>query len=222
MSRALALLRPRFELLRSRVDFVTWAAAGLLTMHVVKVATWFRKIDSHSDLPILNVYFVQYYARALRAHEFLSQFGRYWGFDPFEMAGYPAGLFNEVGTFFTSIACHALARWFSIGSTLMVMEAAGFLLGPLLVTAAVLLWSRNRHAGLTSLAVMVVMYGAFDYFSWRHVDVGLWGYQMACFLAVLQVAVLWRWLQSPNFLWWLALTLMTALMFQLHPVVLVA
>src|SRR5689334_14457015 len=112
----------RFARRWASVDFRRWGCATLIALHVAKVAFWMRNIDFRSGLPIVNVDFLQYYARALRAHEFWSTSERYWGFDPFEMAGYPAGLYNEVGTYFTSLACHLLARWIPIATSLLTME----------------------------------------------------------------------------------------------------
>src|SRR5581483_8043171 len=73
------------------------ALATLILMNAAKLAHWLRRIDLRTGLPIVNAEYLEYYARALRAHEFLARSQRLWGFDPFSMAGSPAGFFNEAG-----------------------------------------------------------------------------------------------------------------------------
>jgi len=67
-----------------------WPVVFLL-LHAVKMFAWFHRVEWHSALPIVNHDFIIYYARMLRFHEFVARSGRFWGYDPTNMAGCLSG-----------------------------------------------------------------------------------------------------------------------------------
>src|SRR6185436_7102537 len=101
-----------------------WVAA-LVLAHVIKMLFYFKGVHWSSPFPIVNYDFILYYSRALRAHEFFLRSGRFWGYDPFHMAGYVSGPVHEVGNYLTSLVAHFLSPWVSIAHTLLILEIVG-------------------------------------------------------------------------------------------------
>jgi len=199
----------------------SWVTRALMAFHVIKMFSWFAKIDFLSGDPIMNVDYAQFYGRALRAHAFLSSSGRFWGYDPFDMAGYVSGPFLEVGVHFISLVAHALSGVVPIGTTLLVLEVAGLSLAPLLVLPAVRNIGGTRTQAWSAFALVTLIFGFLDPFSERMHRLGLYGFMVAGFVSILQVSLVWRWLASGTWRLGLALCAVTAVLFQIHPTSLV-
>lgn len=197
----------------------TFAAAGVVALHIAKVAWWLRHVTWRSGFPLLNAEYGRVYAQLLRVHEFLSRTGRCWGFDPYQKAGSAAGLGIDLGSYITALLSHAASRWISLGHALLILEIAGLLAAPAALALAVYGFSRSRLAGWTSFMVLMLMFGCFDPPTRTAVFTGQWGYLMASFFAFLQVVAFWRWLDDRTWLNWSGLFLVSAVLFQIHPLV---
>jgi hypothetical protein len=193
-----------------------WWPGGLVVLHIVKNALWFRHVDFSSGLPIFNVDYVQYYARVVRAHIFLTRSGRFWGYDPFEGAGAISGPFLDVGTYLMSLVAHSLARWIPLGQTVLWFETAGLFLVPFTLYLALRNFSASREQSWLGFGVTLLMFGFMDNLSHVHVPIGLFGYMVACYLVFWQVSLLWKWTENKTALSWAGFTVLSILVPQVH------
>ena len=213
--------RSRWNTLSSSVTSLSAVTRILIVLHVIKMWSWFSRINFLSGQPIMNVDYAQFYGRALRAHAFLSSAGRFWGYDPFDMAGYVSGPFLEVGVHFISLVAHILSPLIPIGVTLLVLEVLGLALAPVLVVFAVRNVGGTRAQAWSSFALVTLTFGFLDPFSERMIRVGLYGFMVAGFVGILQVSLVWRWLSGGAWRVGAAMCAVTAVLFQIHPASLV-
>lgn len=188
-----------------------------IAMNLGKAFTWFGSLDFSSPFPIVNHDFFLYYARALRAHAFFERSGRYWGYDPFEMAGYIAGPVHEAGSHFMSLFSHLLAPLLSIKSSQLWLVIGGYTLAPFALLVAARFWDAGWKQAWSAFAVAVLMYGTIDSLSSNLVPRGIFGFQMACFLALIQVGAFRKFALTGGWGMWAALTVASAVLLQLHP-----
>lgn len=194
---------------------------ALVGLQTLKMWDWFRRVDFASGQPLVNVDYVEFYGRALRAHHFLSTAGRFWGYDPFDMAGYVSGPFLEVGVHFMSLLAHALSSAIPIGVTLLIYEVATLSLAPFLVIPTVRNVGGTREQAWAAFAVIVLVFGFLDPFSEGLYRVGLHGFMVAGFVSLLQVSLAWRWFAGGSWRVGAGLCAVTAVLFQVHPASLV-
>jgi hypothetical protein len=175
----------------------------------------FHRVDFSSDFPIVNNDYIQYYARVLRIFEFLKH-GRFWGYDPYEMAGYPAVL-REVGTFFMAVLAYGLSALFSVKTTVLFCEMAGHLLVPLLIVPTIRNIGGSKENAAVGFAILVVMYGGVDLLSSVVITQGIFGFTLACFVAIWHTSLFWRWLVRKEWSTWGWLLFASVVLPQLHP-----
>jgi hypothetical protein len=175
----------------------------------------FHKVDFTSEFPIVDDDYVQYYARVLRIFEFLKH-GHFWGYDPYEMAGYPA-ILREVGTFFMAVIAYALSGLLSAKTTVLWCEIIGNVGVPLLIIPTIRNFGGKKAHVLAGFAMFAVMYGGIDMLSTVAITQGIFGFLMGCFVAVWHVSLFWRWLHDKR--WsscaWLAFA--SVVLPQVHP-----
>lgn len=189
---------------------------GVLTgLQLIKTLYWFRGVDLSQPLPIINYDYILYYARALRAHEFLSASGRIWGYDPFQMAGYVAGPF-EVGTHLFSLVTHLAAPLVPIHRTLLAVEFLTILVFPFFLYWAARLFGASKTQAWTAFGFVVFCFGGIERLTHEVVFAGLWGFQVACFLALCQTGLLWKFFETRKSGWFLLTVLASAVLFQIH------
>ena len=197
-----------------------WIPA-LILFHFVKVFFLFKNIDFSSPFPILNQNYALYYARALRAHEFLTHAARMWGYDPFEMAGYISGVYQSVGSYFFNLIAHLFYPLLSIGKTLLLIEMGGFLTAPFFLFWAARNFGGDKTQSWMAFGVAALMSWVVDFFSAVILESSLFGFQISVFVGLWQVSLLWKWMKQGGWQTWGLLTLVTACLFQIHPASLV-
>lgn len=191
--------------------------ASLVVLHLAKVSFWFHRIDFSSPFPIVNHDYIIYFARALRAQAFFDRSGRYWGYDPFEMAGTIAGPVHEAGSHFMSLISYLLYPLISIKNSQLALVIGGITLAPFLTLAAVRLWRGTWTQAWTAFGLVTLMYGVIDNSSSNLVFRGVFGFQMACFVGLVQVALFYDFIKNGGIKSWAFLTLASAVVVQLHP-----
>ncbi|MCB4755748.1 MAG: hypothetical protein LHV69_01710 [Elusimicrobia bacterium] len=186
-------------------------------LHSVHWIWRFHKINFSSGYPILNTDFVLYYTRAIRTHEFFIRSGRFWGYDPFEMAGYISGPIHEVGNIFTSLLAHLLSSILTIDKTLLMAVFIGFFLCPFLMISFVRNFGGTRDQGRLAFAICILMFGGLDFSTAWWIPGCLFTFFISSFLGLWIVSVFWKWMVKKGFISWLLLTAGISVIFQLHP-----
>jgi hypothetical protein len=177
----------------------------LWAIHIGKTIFMFRGVRWKDELPIVNVDYIIYYARALRAHEFYEKSGRFWGYDPYEMAGYVSGPIHEAGNYLMSWVSHVLSGVIPIHRTLLILEIMGLFLVPVMMYGAVKVWRENEEEAWAAFGVTVLMFGWFDPFSSQMIWASLFTFQVGTALSFLAVSLMWRAVRQGGYRWWLAL-----------------
>lgn len=195
---------------------INWKRS-LVMLHLVKMVYWFRDVNPFSGLPLTNVDYIQFYGRVVRMDHFLAVSGRIWGFDPFDMAGYLSGPFLEVGTHLLALIAHVCEPVLPISVTMLVLEVVTLVGMPFLVFPVMRLFGANRRAAWVSFGVMVFTFGVCEPFSVGMYKVGLWGFMLAAFCSLLQVALFYRWIERRGAKLWVGFTAASAVLFQIHP-----
>jgi len=178
-----------------------WIPISLIIVQCLKTWTWFRDIDLSSAYPIVNKDYLWYYIRALNAHDFFTQSGRMWGYNPFLSAGTPDGPL-DMGTTFLSTIGHFFSGVLSIRSTLLFVEIMSFALVPLLMLPIVRNWGGSWKQAWIAFAVTVFTYGVYEPFSVGFMNVGLFGFQMSVFVALWVVSLFYRWILDRSWKMW--------------------
>lgn len=202
-----------------------WLARGwkpaLVILQLAKMVYWFRNVELASGLPLVNVDYIQFYGRVLRMHAFFRESGRMWGYDPFEMAGYIAGPFHEVGTHILALLTYALAPLVPVERSMLVAELAGLTLVPFLAFPVLRTLGFRRRTAWIGFGLLVFTFGVCEPFSVLMIKMGLWGFMIAGASSLLLVALLYRWLERRGPAAWAALTACSCAVFQVHPTALV-
>jgi len=193
---------------------------GLVLAHIGKLMYWFRGVDLSSPYPIINFDYIQYYARMVRAHEFFERAGRFWGYDPFQMAGYVSGPFLDVGTYFFSVVAHWLSPFISIRTTLLFFTIFVFFVAPFCIWIFVKCLGGSSTRAWVAFGLAVLAVGHLEFVTRGILFQGLLGYQMAAYLAFIQVGLLWMWCHEQKLSTWFFLVVVSAVLFQIHPAVL--
>jgi len=165
--------------------------------------------------PITNGDHIQFFARVLKIHRFLDLSGRTWGYDPFEMAGYPA-VFREAGTYFLGLATYPFAGFLPTATLYNLLVLGGYTLVPFLIFFASRNFGGTKNQAWSAFGFCTLFFHHFEYTR------GLFGFEMAAFVGLLQVSLVWKWFQKRDLKTFAWLCLVSSLQFQLHPLVLQA
>jgi len=188
---------------------------GFIAAHIGKIIYLFHRVDWMSLQPITNGDHIQFFARVLRIHRFLDISGRTWGYDPFEMAGYPA-VFREAGTYFLGLATYPFAGFFPTATLYNLLVLGGYTLVPFLIFFASRNFGGTKNQAWSAFGFCTLFFHHFE------ATRGLFGFEMAAFVGLLQVSLLWKWFQERDLKIFVWLCLASSLQFQLHPLVLQA
>lgn len=151
----------------------------------------------------------------------MARIGRLYGYDPFFMAGYPAGLWNSMGKKGFEIF-HLLFPWVPLPALFCIVIPAVCLLSPLL-----LWWTLRRH-GPTRRAKWILWVACLGYW---HMSTHLsyfWSFgniffPAACCVLIACLATLWRIVEEKRGAGYaLAAGILAGVIFYWHTVVLVA
>ena len=175
------------------------AAVGVAALlHFAGLAVILRGVRFSPFLqsfPLLTGDYALYFARALRTVAFLSSSHRFWGYDPFSMAGYPFNAVHETGSLLFSFLAASTSPLIHPGPALLVVELISLFLLPLPMFAFVRRLAGEEAAGC-SLVLTVLMYGRFGLGSIDPYVHGFLPFQMGCFLSLWQVSLLWSWIEG--------------------------
>lgn len=166
-------------------------AALLVALHVAKILILFRHVDFSSSMPLVDSDYLLYYVRALRTHAFMEGSGRFWGYDPFQLGGFPAGVF-EPGSHWMGLLAHVLAPVLSIGRSLLAMEFLALLLMPFAILPAIGLFGGSRRQSWIGFGLLIPLWGLLEPVSYLGVQKGLLGFQLGCFVGIWVAAASWR------------------------------
>jgi len=196
---------------------VLLAAAGLVILQVCKTAYIFRGVDLSVPLPLLNVDFAIYYAKTLRIHELLVHSGRGWGYDPYQMAGYPyASSFTSAG-FLIEYLAHLLTHFISIERALLCLQFLVMLSFPFLGALALYLWTHDKKIAAAGFIAYLLTHAAIEPMSQLFLEKGLFPFQFCGFAMLCQVAFFHRWVRKTSLLNWGLQTLFSTLVPLIHP-----
>ena len=192
-----------------------WA---LVFLQIGKTLLFFRGVDLSLSTPLLNVDFSFYYSGALKIHELLTRSGRAWGYDPFQMAGYPfVTSFSGSGYLF-ALGAHWMSGFLSIGRSLLLLEFLVMLSFPFLAWLAVFVWSGDKNFSWTMFFVVTLTQGIVEPLSRLFIEKGLFPYQWAVFTVFCQVAFFWRWVRENTWRNWGLQTFFSVLAPMIHSV----
>jgi len=194
---------------------------SLLVLHFVKMVFWFRDVNPFASFPLATVDYIQFYGRILRMHGFLQSSGRIWGYDPFDMGGYLSGPFLEVGTHFLGLIAHVLEPMLPISVTMLFVEIGSLAAMPFVVFPVMRLLGAKRRTAWVAFGLVVLTFGVVEPFSANYYKIGLWGFMVSGYLSILQIALFYRWVERPALKTWAAFTVLSAIVFQVHPAALV-
>jgi len=211
----------KFKLNRVSISPEKIGPLFLISLHFFKISYWFHKIDFSTGLPIINVDFIQYYARAIRAQEFISRSGRFWGYDPFQSAGNVSGLYNEVGNYLTNYICHWLLPLLPITRTLLFIELISLALISFTILAVVKNFGGSSNVSWTAFGFVLLGWGVLEPLTAYVIHGGIIWFQLAMFFSIWHVSLFWKWVQTRELRILVWFTVVTSLMFQLHPVSLI-
>ena len=178
--------------------FVRWWPLPFVLLHATKLYLWFAKVEFASPYSIVNHDFIFYYARALRFHEFLKRSGRFWGYDPFHMAGYLSGPIHEVGNLLNGLFCHALAPVMPIRISMILFVFVALLIAPVAVFWAAGEWGGARDEAWGAFAVTVCLFGFLDPITRGLITRGVFGFQIGLFVSILTAGFAYRWAASSD------------------------
>lgn len=191
--------------------------AAAVTFHLFKVFVLFRNIQFDSGFPIVNSDFLLYFARALRTHEFFIRSGRFWGYDPFEMAGYVAGPIHEAGNLLMSLICHAFAGILPIWVSLLSMEFILTLLAPFSIILFAKSIGCSKEQSWLSFFIVNLMYINFNSFTRGTAPHALFGFFIGSFLCVGYVGIFILWENKKNLFFGSLFILSSILLPMFHP-----
>ncbi len=194
---------------------------SLLVLHFIKMIFWFRDINPFSSFPIATVDYIQFYGRVMRMHTFLQRSGRIWGYDPFDMAGYLSGPFLEVGTHLLAIIAHVLEPFLPISLSMLFIEVGALVAAPFVVFPVMRLLGAKRRTAWVAFGLIIFTFGVCEPFSVGMYKLGLWGFMLSGFLSLLHIALFFRWIERPSLKMWASFTVVSVLLFQLHPAAIV-
>jgi hypothetical protein len=195
------------------------ALALLCILHAAALVFFLPPQQIVSEQPVHTGSHAANYYRIFAAHRLLSDGGRLWGYDPFFMAGYPAGAVFDPDTRGSELFVHAfsfLGLPYASKAYILLVELAP----PLLVFAAA------RLAGLRSGAALLAALLATVHWHWGRPFLGylrwagMHSYLLAAQLALLGTGLAVRFFDPDHrvrVLSWLGLVGVAALVGFVHP-----
>jgi hypothetical protein len=151
--------------------------------------------------PIAQVDYAMHFSRAVAADEFLTRFGRTWGYDPHFMAGYPMGTVFDVNTKFVQVAV-SLLHW--LGAPLHTAFNLVVFLAVALPAIMIAVAARNFRIGrleqalAVGLALALYMLDPDMLKTWR---IGVIGTGIAMYSVPVSLSCLYRVLEDRRLGW---------------------
>ena len=167
------------------------AVVSLLVLHVAGTMILFPPRALRSPDPITSGDGAYHYYQTLAVHRILNRGGHPWGYDPFFMAGYPAGVPFDVDAKGAELFCHAFSR-LGFPQAFKAWALIALLLAPAMLYAAgrALGLTRAEATAAVGLALLYWHFGRpfLGHLRWA----GKHSFLLASGLCVLVLALIWR------------------------------
>lgn len=169
--------------------FLPWAIHLALSLHYLPLGELF------GNAPIANTDHALRFGLAAGTADLLGQTGRAWGYDPFFLAGYPAGTLYDLNYKGVELATALLAPWLGVPLAYNLIVAALYLLFPLPICLAVRLLGLSPRGRALAVALGLLLWYSDPALRWAWLG-GTYTFALGSALAVLAVAALHRYLHS--------------------------
>jgi hypothetical protein len=174
----------------------------------------FGGVDLSVGFPLVDNDLILVYSWVARAHEFLDLSGRFWGYDPFMGAGYISGPILGVGTHLVSLLTYVVSGIVPLEISLLWIEIMGRSLAPLAVVLAVRNFGGTSRQGWMAFGLMICLYGlSYALYLGR----AFFFFEIGVMMAIWQVSLYWKWTFNQRWGNWLSYTLLSIILFQIHP-----
>ena len=168
-----------------RYATVALAAVGLA--HAIAFCFFFPPQQILSPEPVHSGLHAPHFYSAFAAHRLLAQGGQLWGYDPFFLAGYPAGAVFDPDTRGAELWAHVFAFAGLVPATKSFILFVHALV-PVCVYAAARILGIERGAAVASTFLVVCTWHAGQPFIGILRWAGMHSYLLACLLALVGIA----------------------------------
>jgi len=203
-----------------RISKRHWFALPL-ALHFLICLWRFHSLDLQNHLPVTNLDYFLTYLRTATSIRFFEHSHRFWGYDPYDMAGYVLAPLRDGDCSLVNVLCWSVSGLCPVWISLLAIEILGFAIAPFLILLSVRNFGGTTRGSWIAFSTAVIMYGFYEPFSRKCAAAGLFGYQMACFASVWSASLLWKYLRDRRFLSWFVFTLTVSAAWQLNPVSLI-
>jgi hypothetical protein len=196
----------------------------VLAVHAAAMLFYFSPREIFNGDPATSCDHSYHYYQIFAAHRLLQESGHLWGYDPFFMAGYPAGVIFDLDMKGAELFCHLFAR-IGLASAFKMYILLAFLLFPLALYAAARLFGLRPRESIAALGLGLLFWHwgrpLLGHFRWA----GMHSYVLASYGSALALGLFCRTLrriheQSGGSRAWgtlLTLVAVVALACQVHP-----
>jgi hypothetical protein len=167
--------------------------------------------------PIAGLDYALHFSRAVASEQFLAHFDRIWGYNPYFLAGYPAGTVFSVNNHFIEIFVFLMHRLgISLPTAFNLFVFFAFLLVP------VFTWLAARNFRLTTwqqviAAAMAMMLWIMDSQVRTTWGIGVIASGMAMYSLPFSLSCLYRYCENRTIFWYLCFLFTGILVSLLHP-----
>ena len=197
---------------RKRV--IAWTV--LFVLHIAYLAYAIPPSVIFSDLPYDGVDYQTHYEQLKIVKELLEKYGHLWGYDPFLLAGQPAGLIFDVDNKAYFLFTFGLIKaGVSTPVAYKIFTPFVSLLAPICIWLAAGLFGMTARQRLWALGLAIAVWHV-DHstrFMW---SVGMVSFATTSYLAVLVLALFYRYINEPSKVRWIATALLLALSLLVH------
>ncbi len=203
----------------------SWAGIALalaLLLHLLGVYLFLpARGEIFNDDPIAYWDYPLHFYQAFSAIEHLKASGRTWGYDPHLMAGYPNNTVYDVGYKLNELWVAAFS-FLGLGRAYKILVYLSFLLPPFLIFAAARKFGLPFRESAAAAIATVFFWRLDNTFNGTDggvagfVGFGMFTFALACFLAVLFVAVFYRYTREGRMGDLILLFLLAPLLVLLH------
>ena len=194
-----------------------WALGGILAVHVALVLYYAPPSTMFGDHAVATYDYSLHAYQVQRAVEAYRGFGHLWSYDPFVLAGQPAGAVEDLTSKSLELFVIALTSFgvrFAVAYNVYIL-LVHLLMPPAMYLAARLLdLGRGASTVVVGLAVAMWFFDSFMHWCWF---VGMISWAAASYLSVLVVALMYRALQSKRAVHLAALALTASSLALIHP-----
>lgn len=213
-------------MLARRSSVIDWPVPGwfvakfvfsvLISIHLCKVAKFIPVPSLPLDVPIVENGHSQMYADVLRDRELADTGGQ--GYDPYQLAGYPAGQTWEFDYQVAIAVDRVLRPWFSAAKSMRLAVFVALLLLPFLVYSASLCFSPDKKIASLAMALNVAGFANFDAQSQEMVRAGWSFYLLGNCWALFCVGRFFRLVSKPSAFRAFKFAVAFALLLAIHPI----